>query len=362
MLKKLWDTLFKLDEERTLWVEEGDLGNEKAIDHHGKRYFVRIPTGIDRTLTLRLRALGRKRRQRTGDLYLHVWLNKGEDIERNLWLSDTSAWYGADKRLMVDNEKLTLIVPPKSHHGLTIRVKGHGRESAHTRNAPIPQRKKGNLFVKLFIYPDTIAPHYGSFDALSTEDMALEGWVYRKIDEAFTKIGKPAFHTPAPRAETIADLFNEQGWRGIYQMFVEHLRLTGLNLQLKTSRSIPEPGKCERTVNLHNGTPVAYNYVVTIKEEFLENPFTVAAILAHELCHVVFAEKIEGLPSSPEQMNKSEQERLEEEHMVDLLVFLFKIGEFQLRVARDSRLTLGYFHQEVFERMQVIVSKKLNAL
>jgi hypothetical protein len=113
---------------------------------------------------------------------------------------------------------------------------------------------------------------------------------------------------------------------------------------------------------LQNGAPVAYNYSITIKEEFLDNPFTVAAILAHELCHVVFAEKIEGLPSSPQQMNKSETERLEEEHMVDLLVFLFRIGEFQLRVARDRRLTLGYFHQEIFERMQVIVSRKLSAL
>ena len=44
---------------------------------------------------------------------------------------------------------------------------------------------------------------------------------------------------------------------------------------------------------------------------------------------------------------------------VDLLVFMYKIGEFQLRVARDQRLTLGYFNQEMFERTQVIVSRKL---
>ena len=52
---------------------------------------------------------------------------------------------------------------------------------------------------------------------------------------------------------------------------------------------------------------------------------------------------------------------LEEERTVDFLVFMFKMGEFQLRVARDERLTLGYFNQEVFERIQVIVSKKLNS-
>ena len=47
------------------------------------------------------------------------------------------------------------------------------------------------------------------------------------------------------------------------------------------------------------------------------------------------------------------------EQTVDLLVFMFKIGEFQLRVSRDQRLAIGYFNQGVFERMQVIVSRKL---
>jgi hypothetical protein len=40
---------------------------------------------------------------------------------------------------------------------------------------------------------------------------------------------------------------------------------------------------------------------------------------------------------------------------------MFRIGEFQLRVARDTRLTLGYFDQTVFERMQVIVARKLGS-
>lgn len=362
MLRRLWNAVFTLDEERTIWVEEEDLGNEKPLYHKNRRYFVKIPKNIDRNLTLRLHGLGKKRLGKTGNLFLHVWVNKGEDIEKDLWLSETSARLGADKKLIVESEKLTLIVPPRSHHGLSIRVKGHGAESLYTRNAPIPKRKRGNLFVKLFVYQDNVTPQYGSFDSLSTEDMALEGWVYRKIDEAFKKVGKSDFRAPPVRAEQIADLFNEQGWKGIYQTLIRHLNLTGLRINVGTSPSIPEPGRCERTVSLHNNTPIAYNHVITINDQFLNNPFTVAAILAHELCHVVFAEKIEGLPSFPEQMNKSEKERLEEEHTVDLLVFLFNIGEFQLRVVRDSRLSLGYFHQEIFERMQVIVSKKLSDL
>jgi hypothetical protein len=102
--------------------------------------------------------------------------------------------------------------------------------------------------------------------------------------------------------------------------------------------------------------------LITINENFLDNPFSVAAILAHELCHVVYGEKIDGTPKSPGYIVKSEKATLEEERTVDLLVFLFKIGEFQLRMARDTRLTLGYFNQEVFERMQGIVSRKLKSV
>ena len=72
-------------------------------------------------------------------------------------------------------------------------------------------------------------------------------------------------------------------------------------------------------------------------------------------------ERIDDMTKSFGHRVKSDKESLEEERTVDLLVFLFKIGESQLRVARDMRLTLGYFNQAVFERMQTIVSRKLNA-
>jgi hypothetical protein len=43
---------------------------------------------------------------------------------------------------------------------------------------------------------------------------------------------------------------------------------------------------------------------------------------------------------------------------VDLLVFLHQLGEFQLRVARKYKLAFGYFNQEIFERMHVILQRK----
>jgi len=377
-LRRILSALFGLDYERSIWVEEEELGKARVIWHRKKRYAVRIPVRIDRLANLRLTGLGRTKGGRTGDLLLHVWLNKGEDARKSLWLSETSSSEGADKLLAVDDGKIQVVVPPNSHHGVVIRLKGLGKTPDFTWRAPFLRRRRGNLLVKLFVYPDRVTPQYGSFDTLSTDDMALEGWVYRKIDEVFGKMGRPAFDADPVGADAVAEAFNERGWRGIFDVLVRHLPLGGVDIQVTTSDSIPQPGNCQRTIILQTNTPAVSQsaltvyeqhialpesrYVVTIREEFLDNPFSIAAILAHELCHIVYSRGIDNRPVPAAQGTKLEKETLEAERTVDLLVFLFKIGEFQLRVSRDSRLTLGYFNQRIFERMQGIASKKLGAL
>ena len=122
------------------------------------------------------------------------------------------------------------------------------------------------------------------------------------------------------------------------------------------------PGSCERTATARDNAPLIYSYRITINSRFLDNPFSAAAILAHELCHVLYSEKIDDAPKSLGVPLKTEKASLEEERTVDLLVFMFGLGEFQLRVAHDTRLTLGYFNQVVFDRMQVIVARQPQAL
>ena len=300
-------------------------------------------------------------------------LDYGEDIRKSLWLSETSARKGADKKLFLGEKTITMVVPPNSYHGLTIRLKGFGKELGFNWRAPLLRRKRGNALVKLLVYPDAITPKYGSFEMLSTEDMALEGWVYRKFDEVINKLGKSSFPTHPIQASVTADLFNEGGWTSIFYALVRHLNLAHLIIEITTSASISLPGCCEKTATVQyypsayntaivpSNNRVTYTYKVTINEQFLDNPFSIAAILAHELCHIVYSEKIVDAHTSVGDVIKSDKTTLEDEHMVDLLVFMFKMGEFQLRVARDKRLTFGYFNQEVFERIQVIVSRKLKS-
>ena len=351
-----------LDYERSIWVEQDDLGKEKVIWFNDKRYTITIPREIDKDVIVRLRGLGKTRNNKTGDLLLHIWLNKGEDIRKSLWLSETSARNGADKKLFLEGKTITMVVPPHSYQGLTMRLRGFGKERDFNWRAPFLRRKRGNALVKLFVYPDTITPTYGSFDMLSTENMALEGWVYRKFDEVIHRVGRSALPAHPIEAGAMADLFNERGWTSIFHALVRHLKLDNLIMELTTSASTSPPGSCERTASIQNNTVVRSTYKLTINEQFLDNPFSVTAILAHELCHVIYAERIDKTFKPGGTGIKTKQETLEEERTVDLLAFMYKIGEFQLRVARDKRLTLGYFDQEIFERMQVIVSRKLTSL
>jgi hypothetical protein len=362
-MSRFWDSIFKLDRELSIWVEEEELGEEKVISHKGKRYSVQIPKQLDKKITLRLKGLGKTRFGKSGDLLLHVWLNKGEDVGKVLWLSQTSARNGANKRLSTGGKKIAIVIPKNSYDGLTIRLRGLGRGPSIGQHAPVLHReKRGNLLVKLSVFPDRITPEYGSFDALSTEHMALEGWVYRKYDEVIQKLGKSSFPVETIQASAIADLLNEGSWGSIFDALVHHLKLTRLRIDVSKSPSIPLPGNCERTATVYNNRVTGCQYRITIKEQFLDNPFSIAAILAHELCHVVYSERIDDTRKSVGYVIKSEKATLEEERTVDLLVFMFRMGEFQLRVARDMRFRLGYFDQELFERIQVIVSRKLSSL
>ena len=360
----LWDRIFGLNDELAIWVEEEELGRKKEVCHRHKRYFVKIPKQINKKITLRLRGLGKKRFRKTGDLFLHVWLNRGEDVRKSLWLSETSARNGTEKKLFTWEKKIKVVIPPRSCHGLTIRLRDLGEWPNTSRHAPaLDHVNRGSLLVKLIVYPDRITPRYGSFGTLSTEHMALEGWVYRKYDEVLDKLGKSSLPDNPIQASTITDLFNEERERltSIFDALVDHLRLPRTRVALRKSACVSAPGNCERTPIAENNEIVGHNYKIAINAEFLDNPFSIAAILAHELCHVVYSEKIDDLAKSSGYVFKTEKATLEEERTVDLLVFMFRLGEFQLRVARDKRLTLGYFDQETFERIQVIVSGKLGS-
>ncbi len=270
-LETILGRYLELDCERSIWVEEEELGQERALEHGRKQYKVKIPHRINKKVTLRLRGLGKRRGDKTGDLLLHVWLNRGIDISKRLWLSESAAQYGAEKLLRVGPREIRMAVPPRSYHGLQIRLRGLGHEPDFPGRAPPINLKRGNVLVKILVYPDSVTPRYGSFDALTTDDMVLEGWVYRKIDEVIDKMGESILAVEPVSGDMVADMYNVQGWHGVFALLRDHLWLNHALVQLKTSSSISLPGSCQRTLVRQSDGSVESKYVITLKEQFLDS-------------------------------------------------------------------------------------------
>jgi hypothetical protein len=145
------------------------------------------------------------------------------------------------------------------------------------------------------------------------------------------------------------------GWEAIGGALIRHLGLQYSQVRFESSASLTKPGQCSTKIPTRDNQQCGIaEYTIYIDSKFIDNPFAVTAILAHEFCHVLEARHFgEGRASA-----LIGGELMEMERTVDLLVFLFGLGEFQMRVARQSRMTLGYFNQQLFERMHLIWSRK----
>jgi hypothetical protein len=348
-----------LNEEKSLWITEEQLGSLRALRHRGRRVQYRLPKDIERQVTLRFRGYGRSENNERGDLLLHVQVDRGRDVEAVLWLSERQARAGAQKNLRHRKQLIGVAVPPASVDGQVVRVKGSGRKLPFHWGLPLFGRKRGDLLVKLRVFPDRVVARYRPVDCLGAEDLALEGWIYRRTDHIMEKVGKYLLSLPPLTAEDVADLFNQQGWRGLARHLVARLKLGLAPLSFKESGSLLVPGQCQKQmVSRNGGPPTVSHFKVFLNSRFADDPFAATAILGHELCHVVESRLLAEHPASAPPQGAA---LMEMERTVDLLVFLFGLGEFQMRVAREQRLTLGYFNQELFERMQVIVSRKRTA-
>jgi len=108
-MKRHLHRIFGLHAHRSIWIGEEELGRETEIVFKRKRYAVKIPARIDRKTILRLIGLGRIQGNQTGDLLLHIWLNKGADIHKILGMPAFTVPYAtADEANHAPNENLEL--------------------------------------------------------------------------------------------------------------------------------------------------------------------------------------------------------------------------------------------------------------
>jgi hypothetical protein len=343
-----------LNEEKTIWIIEQDFGATRTVRHRGREITYNIPAEVLYKATLRIEGAGKSWRQMRGALLIHVCVDRGQSVVSQLWISERQALAGGATKITVLSNTIRVNVPPTLVNGTTIRVRGQGKISAYEVGMPLRDRPRGDLLLSLNVFADKVYPMHRPVDHLSAEDLHLESWLYRRIDEITPRLGQKLNSIPHFTAERAADLYNDQGWLGIASAMVPHLGIPPRKISFDTTINLPVPGQCQ--TNFVNNR--LQDFHITIRTDFTNDPFCAAAVLAHELCHAV---EFLRLSNRQPAVKPDRRQTLEIERTVDLLVFLFGLGEFQLRVARQNRLCLGYFEQDMFERMYVIASRKVAA-
>jgi hypothetical protein len=343
----------ELNEEQSLVIAREDLGTIRTLTHRGQKVRYHLPSEIGDRVTLRFRGHGKNDGRETGDLLLHITVDRGRDVHGALWLSEAQAKAGCKKRVVCGENCWQIKVPGGSKNGQVLRLKGYGQASDFGKKRSIPTRADALIAVRVFA--DQVRAIVPPVDAMIAEDLSLESWVYRRTDQILGMLKESPFSREAFTAVRAADLFNEMGWEAIAAALRWHLGLQNVDVRFESSSTLDKPGQCRTEVTTRPNMPSRpVKHSIYIHAKFLDDPFAVTAIMAHEFCHVLEARHF-GVGRASQLAGS---ELMEMERTVDLLVFLFGLGEFQMRVARQRQMTFGYFNQGLFERMHTIWSRK----
>jgi hypothetical protein len=344
-----------LDRQKFLWITPEQLGSTVCVETYIGEVTIRVPKEFKSGTRLRIPKHGRRLFRWQGDYYVKLLLNDGIDVAGDLWLGHTEAAEGGihtwgPKRLLRIN------VPKAAPAGGTLRIKNQGLRPKIPLLAPRVQLRNGDLLLKLHVFDEISSPRMVHVENLEADLLAVESWVYRQMDFIQAKLGRRLSTNPVP-AKVIAQCFNSKGWRGIALLLKQHFGLRWQDITFSQDANITNPGLCLTYSKTIFGTTL-FRYHIKIRTSFIDNPFAVAAILAHELCHVVVFEWLTPDLVDRMERNLNKAELLEEERLVDLLVFMFGLGQFQVRVSEMTGNTLGYFDQRSFNRMLYIAGKK----
>src|SRR5215469_2009323 len=103
--------MLELNEEKSLVVGREDLGTIRTLIHRGQTVRYRLPDKIENQVTLRFRGRGKTVGQETGDLLLHITVDRGKDIHAVLWLTESEARSGFVKTVKCGSSHYPVRVP-----------------------------------------------------------------------------------------------------------------------------------------------------------------------------------------------------------------------------------------------------------
>jgi len=162
----------------------------------------------------------------------------------------------------------------------------------------------------------------------------------------------------------VVEAYNHKGVEGVFYLLKSYLKIR-YHVKLSICNAINEPGRClckitkstlrDNYSNITSTKTYYSDYEIMINQKYINNPFFVASILAHELCHIVYntylAETENGSTGFYYRNSWGvDDSTTEMEQTVDVLTFVLGLGEFRIR-AKGYGVYMGYLQEPIFNNL-----------
>ena len=285
--------------------------------------------------------------------------------ERCIWVSDQVAASGGTVEVPVGNRTLSVKIPPDAK-GRRLRLRKGGELPLLRR---LLQYDRPDTLLRIRTYDGNVNVLPVSVLDTDTEVLTCQAKISRHVDwlETSRRVhyewvsDRFELHKAELSFDSVAQAYNRGGNKHVLTRIHEHLGSCGdVELGAPQELSGDDVGRCEieRTEWQDSLTGLSRDetrrYRIVYDERFESNLPMVAAILSHELCHVVYDIYYDRAAtyfrtSSPSAPSPDEIQEMEER--VDTLVCMTGLSRFQIAASRETGRAIGYYPQQAFEWM-----------
>ena len=357
------DIYFLYNKTYLLSEEEVDK-KEINYTYKGKVYKVKLPLiEPQKEVKIRLKKIGPEGK----DLILKLFYNKGAKQYVEHWVEKTALNKGYMGKINIENRVTDFIIDNSNlYSGIVLRNKG---KLPFLLTILFRDRQyRGDVVVKLISYNSDILSGHSFFYNLTDQCLKEENKIFEKASAILRKkydyINKVWQGQKNVHAVKVAEAYNHNGILGVFNLLKEYLRINDC-VKLSVSNLINEPGRCScKMITTTSRSNYSYiesktqyfeDYEIIINQKYINNPFFVASILAHELCHIVYnkyfytAEKFSG-GFYRNSVWDSDASTCDMEQTVDILTFVLGLGEYRIR-AKFYGVFFGYLQEPIFHNL-----------
>lgn len=301
---------------------------------------------------------------------IRVRYNKGKTVAKNCWIGKNSLTQSYETVIRVGNRVIKFKVDENANQTYKQKLCSLGILPKISLFSIFRKKYRGDVIVKFHTYDDTLKVFVPKYESLSNTDLLDEKLGKSKINSLVKSNSnlfdpKKSLENKIDNEELVRQ-FNIYGVKGVFKTIKNHV-LKGVKVKFSINPGLIEPGVCKSVIKTttcygpYSALPTVSKeftkFHIEINPSYIHNPFVAAAVISHELCHVINNRYLNShygsgfaFSSFSEYSKYSNFDKTDEEKTVEVLTIINGLGEYQLRACTFGYI-MGYFSPKVFLRL-----------